>query len=162
MSRAATLAIGLATLLLALGYALAASWPGAAASLAIGGAWLVGLRRAWPAAGALGLLGLAGAAAAGVALGVAGPLALVAVAAALAGWDLERFAARIRGASGDTAAVERAHLRQLLGILGAGLLLGALALALRLALSFGAALLLAALAIVALGRAFRLLRRAEE
>ena len=106
--------------------------------------------------------GVAGAAAAGVLLGVAGALALAGVVAGLAGWDLGRFARRAHGAGlAAGEALERAHLRRLLLVLGAGLALGGLALSLRVSLSFGWALLLAGLAIGALARAIRLLGREQ-
>ena len=57
MRRPATVSIALATLLLALGYALDGRWIGAAASVALGCLWLVGLRRNWNGTDPLGLVG---------------------------------------------------------------------------------------------------------
>jgi hypothetical protein len=75
---------------------------------------------------------------------------LAGVVAALAAWDLDHFDQRLRGAGliPRRAELLRAHLRQLALAAGAGLLLGGIALGVRLELTFGWVVLIGALAIV--------------
>jgi hypothetical protein len=157
VKRPAAISIGLAALLPASGYMLNGSWAGASASLALGAFWLAGLWRGWQGTDALGLLGLVAIAGAGVWLGLAPALMLAGVVAALAGWDLDRFAQRLRRAEHVVGEIElaRAHLRRLLVVAGIGLGLGGVTLVLQMALSFGWALLLGMLAILGLSRAIR-------
>jgi hypothetical protein len=104
---------------------------------------------------------LIGAAAIGLWSGVAGGWALVGVAAALVAWDLDRFVWRMRAAGCVEGAdvLERRHLQRLLTVGGTGLLLGAVALSLRIRLGFAAAFLLALLAVLGLSRVIGFLRR---
>src|SRR5262245_66173661 len=90
--------IGLATALLALGYAMGGHWIGATLVVALGCLWLIGLYRGWNGAETLSLFGFAGLAAAGVAAAVAMPILLASVVAALAAWDLHRFTLRLDNA----------------------------------------------------------------
>lgn len=163
MKRAARIAIGFATLMLALGFLLGGAWMDAGAALALGGLWLVGLRRDWYGMEAFGLVGFAGLAAAGMVRGFS-LFPLTSVVAALAAWDLQRFARGLEdaGAVIGANALTRSHLWQL-GILGGlGWMLGAVALDIRVSLGFGWALLLAALAIAGLGRAVHWLSQARD
>ena len=77
--------------------------------------------------------------------------------AALAAWDLHHFDMRLRaaGAIAPPEGLERAHLRRLALVAGAGLLFGAIALGVRFELTFGWALLVGALAIIGLSRLLR-------
>jgi hypothetical protein len=161
MKRAAAISIGLATLLLAIGYGLDGHWIGVAASVALGCLWLVGLWRGWHGTDALGLVGFVSLAAVGVWLMLAAPILLVSVVAALAAWDAQRFAQRLWEAEhvrGETELV-RSHLQRLFWVCGSGCVLGEIALGVRVPLGFTWALLLGALAIVGLSRAIRWLNR---
>jgi hypothetical protein len=164
MKRPATIAIGLATLPLALGYAIGGRWIGAGVSVAVGCLWLIGLRRGWSGTDTLGLVGFTGLATVGVLLALAAPILLAGQVAALAAWDLDRFAERMRSAGRveDAADLTRAHLVRLLAATGTGLVLGSVALGMQLPLSFGWALLLAALIILGLSRAIGWLNRAGD
>jgi hypothetical protein len=164
MRQIAAVCIALAGLTLALGYLGGGLWIGAAASLALCGLWLLGLWRGWHRLDPAGLAGLIGLAGIGVWFTRPPGLMLLGVVAALAGWDLARFAQRLR-AVGQIEGVEalgRAHLRRLALAGAAGLLLGVLALVIRVSLSFGAALLLAALALLGLSRVIGYLNRAGD
>jgi len=82
---------------------------------------------------------------------------LVGVVAALAAWDLGHFARRLRGAGVIThpAELTHAHLRRLATVVATGLLLGGIALGIRVELTFGWAMLTAALAIIGLSSLIR-------
>jgi hypothetical protein len=160
MRRAAGVCIGLAAVLLTLGYAGGGYRIGAAASAIIGSLWLIGLYRGWAGMGTLGLIGLVGMAAAGASV-VALPMLLAGVAAALAAWDLQRFTRRLDdgGQVLHEPALVRSHIRWSLGAVGAGLLIGLIAPAVHIPLRFGWAILLSALAVFGVSRAIRWLNR---
>jgi hypothetical protein len=82
---------------------------------------------------------------------------LAGVVAALAAWDLDHFAQRLRGAGRVVGEAElvQAHMLRLLPIVLIGLLLGAVGLGLQIELRFGWALLLGALAVLGLRWAMR-------
>jgi len=164
VKRPTIIGIGLATLLLTLGYAIGGRWIGAAASVALGCLWLAGLRRGWNGIDSLGLIGFTGLAAVGVWLALATPILLASQVAALATWDLDRFAQRLRSAGRVEAEPDltRAHLQRLLAATGLGLVLGGVALGVQVPLSFGWALPLAALMILGLSRAIGWLNRAGD
>jgi hypothetical protein len=86
---------------------------------------------------------------------------LVGVVAALAAWDLDCFVWRMRAAGRveDAGFLEQHHLQRLLTVSGAGLILGAVALSLRIRLGFAAAFLLAFLAVLGLSRVIGFLQR---
>lgn len=152
--------MALATLALVLGCAANGFWLGALVAVLLGALWLAGWPRGWDWANPLALVGNVTTAALGVWLGGAPWALLLGVVATLAAWDLCHFAAQLRHTPqviGEVALVT-AHLRRLGVATGAGLLLGGLALTLRLGLSFGPALallLLAGLGLRALGRAIQ-------
>jgi hypothetical protein len=158
------ISIGIATLLLALGYAMGGRWMGAATSVALGCLWLVGLWRGWTGMEALGLIGAVGIAAVGVWLALSTPVLLAGVVAALVAWDLDRFVQRTRNAGhvAEAAALTRAHLGWLLVVAGLGLALGAVAAGIQVPLSFGWALLLGTVAILGMSRAIRSLTRESD
>ena len=157
-----SLALGLAAGALTLGYALRESWPGAALIVALGFAWIAARRRQdW--APSLGLLVFTAMAAFGAWRGAPTAWMLAGIVSALAAWDLDHFARRLRDAPVDgEAALARAHLRRLLLVSSAGLLAGWFALGVRVELGFAAALALGLLVLVALSRAISLLRRGAE
>jgi hypothetical protein len=163
MKRYAGGCIGLATVLPALGYAGSGRWVGAMLAVALGCVWLIGLYRGWPGTEALGLAGFVGIAAAGTT--VAAPLLLASVVAALAAWDLHRFALRLDRAGREQVlhepALIRSHIRWSLGVAGVGLLVSLAAPAIQMVLPFGAAILLSALALFGVSRAIRWLNRAS-
>jgi hypothetical protein len=144
--------IGAAALALTLGYALGSLWAGAGICTAIGLLWLVGQWRGWDWAADLGLVGCVGLAAFGVWSGLFGGWMLLGIVLALVAWDLDHFAQQMRSAGRIVGAGElwRAHLRQLFAVAGLGLLLGGVAMGIRIELGFGWALAAAALTILSL------------
>lgn len=139
------LSLGIALLALVIPFAVKGAWGLALASLSLGGLWAVGHFRGFSMAhwGFLGFLALG---ALGTLLGLKEAMLLGAVAA-LAAWDLDRLARRLR----DVERVENRgelwalHVRRLLLALGMGLLLGGIALEGRISLSLWGAILLGVL-----------------
>ena len=129
---------GLSVFTLALGFALSGLWVGMVAVLAVGALWLLDHLRA--------------------------PSHQRPPVAALVAWDLDQFAQRMRAAGrvDDAPGLERRHIRRLLVVAAIGGVLGAIALGLRVRLSFGLALLLAALAMLGLGIAIGFMRRLRD
>lgn len=168
--------IGLMALLMAAGFGLAGFLWLALVSAGLGLGWLAAeapLRSlhsaVWPGRlpygdgwiASLGLPVFCGLAAVGVWLGLPAWLALAVVGLALAGWDLARLAHRLVEAPDAAAAgrIERRHLARLGLASGIGLLLGGLALFVRISLDFGLALVLGGIALAALSLAAREIRR---
>jgi hypothetical protein len=108
----------------------------------------------------LGLALFTGLAAWGAWNGLSHWLALAAVLLALAAWDMGRFTLRMSRVPDPIAAarLERTHLGRLGLALFGGLLLGGLALLVRVQLDFGWALVIAAAAVIALSQAARRLK----
>jgi hypothetical protein len=152
--------IFLAVFALALGYGLAGLWGGALSVTASGLLWLLGRRRDWDWMASVVLIFLVGAAAGGLWLDLGAGWMLIGVVAALSAWDLDHFARRLRAVGRVEGArdLERRHLLRLLIVDGLGLLLAAVALKIKVGLSFGAAFLLGLLAVVGLSRAVLFLR----
>jgi hypothetical protein len=161
ISKLSLVSIGLATFALALGYGLGGLWAGAALIAALGLIWLLGQRAGWGWVASAMLVLFVGAAAVGTWLGVGAGWTLLGVVAALSAWDLDHFARRLKGAGRVVGARElgRRHLRQLLIVDGVGLLLGAVALGIKLKYGLGVALLLGLLAVLCLSRAIGFLSR---
>jgi hypothetical protein len=151
----------LAAAALAMGYGLQEVWGGVAVAGVVGGFWLFGQWRRWGRVASVALVLMIGTATVGLWLGVGGGWALAGVVAALAAWDLDRFTQRMRmaGRAVDADVLERRHLRRLSVVSGAGLLLGVVALSVRVRLGFAAAFLLGLLAVLGLSRAVSFLRR---
>ena len=151
------LCAGLATFTLALGYAGQSLWAGVGAAVAIGLLWLAGDWRDWDWVADACLVGWVGLAAFGAWLGLTDGWMLLSVVAALTAWDLRHFAVRLRGAGAITPPAEltRDHLRRLVIVAATGLLLGGLAIGIRVELTFGWAILAAALAIIGLSSLLR-------
>lgn len=154
----------LATSVLALGYGLGGFWIPAILMLAMGSLWLLGRRTScrWSASVMLILLVIA--AAIGLRMDLEPALMLFGVVAALSAWDLDHFARRLTeaGRVEQEQALTRHHLRRLLIVDAVGLLLGAVALLIRVDLSFGVVLLLALLALLGLSRAISFLGRESD
>ena len=89
---------------------------------------------------------------------------MLGLVAALVAWDLDQFAQRMRVAGRVDGApeLERRHIRRLLIVAAIGGVLGAIGLGLRVRLSFGLALLLAALAMLGLSITVGFLRRLRD
>ncbi len=95
---------------------------------------------------------------------VSAPLMIVALAAALANWDLHYFRRRLAAAAHVVAPgpIVGAHLRRLAVVVGGGSGLGLLALFVRVRYSMGTVVLLSLLALVGLSRAVAYVRRASD
>lgn len=162
--RLSYLGIGVAALLLALGYAFSAWWILAPGMAILGGVWALRQHRggSWASSAGLGLV--IAAAAAGLWLGVGSGWMLGAVVAALGAWDLDQFERHLQeaGRVEGRPAMERRHLLRLAAALLLGALLGMVALQARLRFSFPAALLLAALAALGVGELILYLRQGKE
>jgi hypothetical protein len=181
--RALSIAISLATAATAAGYLLAGKWVGVFLALLWGSMWVFGfLRQASqngtdePAGNRLpshpeipagaassALLGFVLLVIAGIWSGVWPGWLLVGLVAALAGWDLDFFASRLRYVREEDAAVAftQTHLRRLGWVLAISLLLGGLALILHFRLNFGWAMLVALLAVYGLARFIGLFKPAR-
>jgi len=164
VARAALLCILLAGAAGAVLWALAGAWQVGLLAAGLAGLWLVAHRRHPASFTSLMLLAFILLAAAGASLPSAlfwAPLSLV---AALAAWDLERFAGRLAAAepSAETRDLERRHLLRLAAVSGIGLLLGWAGQAIHLKLDLAVILLLGFLAILGLNRLVRSLVRESD
>jgi hypothetical protein len=149
---------------LALAYGLAGRWVWVAGTLTIGALWFAGERRGQDWAAALGLACCVGASACGIWLGLPGAWMLCATVTALVAWDLHHFSGMMKraGPVTDEAELWRLHLLRLLSVAAGGMVLGLLALALSVRLSFFWALLLGLLAVAALSRLIGFMRRESD
>ena len=179
-ARIMTISTLVATAALALGYGLNDQLLGILIFIALGLLWLVGQRYAAQVSAGLGLLGFTTGALLGAFYGVANGWVLVGITAALVAWDLHHFIQHARVAeptdadnteaniaytnfrSENMRALERAHLQRLALVSGTGLLLGGLALTIRLTLGFGVVLALGLVAIFGLSRLIRYLRQESD
>ncbi len=95
---------------------------------------------------------------------VSAPLMIVALAAALASWDLHYFRRRLATAAHVVAPgpIVGAHLRRLALVVGGGSGLGLLSLFVRVRYGMGTVVLLSVLALVGLSRAVAYVRRASD
>jgi hypothetical protein len=162
MKTGTMVAVALAWLILTLTYGRNGEWGGVLASSGLGLLWITGLWQRWYWLADAGLIGFAGAAGWGIWLDLPAPWLLAGMVAALAAWDLARFARRLELPGRQTvnrAALVRAHLQRLGLAAGLGLLLGETALALTLGLNLGWALLLGLLAVLGLAGLIGLIRR---
>jgi hypothetical protein len=158
------LCAALTTFVLALGYAGQSLWAGVGVAAVIGLLWLAG---DWRGVGWMAepcLAGWVALAAFGAWIGLTSSWMLLGVVAALVAWDLAHFAARLRaaGATPPPAELARAHLRRLAIVAAVGLLLGGIALGIEIELTFGWALLAAALAVIGMSRLIGAGRSADQ
>ncbi len=158
------ISIILSASVLALGCGLNGLWTWVEFVVAVGSLWLLGRWRGWGWMAFVGLASFVGAAAAALWLGVGAGWTLFGVTAALSAWDLDHFAQRLSRVeqTDGTRALERRHLERLLIVDGLGLLLGAVALGIKIEFGFGAALLLGLIAVLGLSQAIGFLRRESD
>ena len=164
ITNALTVSIILASSTLTAGYGLGGYWLPAAGPLALGLLWMAGRRTrwvwiAWPLAGLLVL-----AAAVGALLGLNPLLLLIGLVAAISAWNLDGFARRMDSVDAleHEGVLKRRHLQRLLLVDGLGLLAGAVALIVRVRLTFGLAVVLGLAALIALSRVIRLFGRERD
>lgn len=163
-AKALPASIVLTTGALALAYGLNGSWSIVIAIAVLGGLWLLGQWRGWGWTASAGLACFVIIAAAGLGMRLRDGWMLVSVVGALSAWDLDHFAQQLResGQIKGARALERHHLQRLLIVDGASLLLGAVALGVRVEFGFGAALLLGVLATLGLTQAIGFLRHRSD
>ena len=144
----------IATLSLALGYAVSPLWLGNVVVIGLGLIWLVGPRHRLSWLTDLGFISLTTMAAFGVWGALSASWMLLGVVAALMAWDLDRFSRRLAEAMQPEreAQLWRSHLRRLLPVAGLGLLLGGVAMSAELELSLSWAILLGLLVLIGLSR----------
>ncbi|MBN2389357.1 MAG: hypothetical protein JXR84_01455 [Anaerolineae bacterium] len=185
-----TISTLVATAALALGYGLYGEPFGVLIFVALGLLWLVGQRYALQAFAGLGMLGFTIGALHGTLYGVQSGWMLAGITAALVAWNLHHFIQHLRVNERDEAdsvdaeertqaevradaeadaeadakarALERLHLQRLGIVSGLGLLLGALALTVRLTLGFGVIVALGLVAIYGLSRLVHYLRQESD
>jgi len=155
---------GLSAFFLALGFASSGLWAGTAAVLAVGALWLLGHLRAlpWMSSAAFAMQAIAAAVAMWMDVWAGWPL--LGLVAALVTWDLDQFARRMQAAGrvDDGPGLERLHIQRLLIVAGIGFLLATVGLAVRVRLTFGLALFLAAVAMLGLSLVIGTMRRAGD
>jgi hypothetical protein len=161
---------GLSVFFLALGFASSGLWAGTAAVLAVGALWLLGHLRGpgqpgvlrWTSSAAFAMQAIAAAVAVWMEVWAGWPL--LGLVAALVTWDLDQFAWRMRAAGrvDDGPGLERLHIQRLSIVAGIGCLLAAAGLVVRVRLSFGLALFLAAVAMLGLSLVIGTTRRAGD
>ena len=185
-TRIMTISTLVATAALALGYGLYGEPLGVLIFIALGLLWLVGQRYALQAFAGLGMLGFSIGALHGTLYGVQSGWMLVGITAALVAWDLQHFVQHLRineqdetdsadaeagtedeiradaKAGAEARALERRHLQRLAIVSGLGLLLGALALTVRIILGFGIIFALGLVAIYGLSRLIHYLRQESD
>ncbi len=157
------------------GFTLAGAWQLGLLAAAFGGLWLAAHRRRWEALTSLLLFGFIILAGIGVTLRGGAIWAPPCLVAALAAWDLDRFAGRlsgvgqrpitagsVEGADDETHDLERRHLLRLGIVGGLGLVLSWIGQAIHVKLDLAVMLFLGFLAILGLSRAVRSLARESD
>jgi hypothetical protein len=149
---------------LALAYGLDGQGQWSPVFVALGLLWWTGQRRGERRVAAFGLLGFVVGAVIGFWMNLGGGRLLLSTVAALAAWDLGDFALRLQDVDNDedARALEHHHLWRLAVVSGIGLLLGGLALTIRVDLRFGVVSALGLIAIFGLSRLVRFLRRESD
>jgi hypothetical protein len=163
-ARLLPITIGLAAILLAMGYAVGGVWKVLPILLAVAALWWIGQRRHWNLVASVALLGFVVAAALGLWMGLPAGWMLAGVVAALSAWDLDHFARRLRRVERVEMqpALERLHLRRLTSVDSLGLLLAGMALVVQYKFSFDVALVLGLVAVLGLSQVVSYLRRESD
>ena len=163
-ARLLPITFGLATLVLAMGYAVGSEWTFSLILLAVGMLWWIGQQRHWNGLASVALVGFVVAAAAGLWVGLPAGWMLVGMVAALSAWDLDHFARRLRGVERVEMrpALEWRHLRRLFSVDSLGLLLAGTALVVQYKFSFDVALFLGLVAVLGLSQMMSYLRRESD
>ena len=146
------IAVIIATAALAAGYALRGFWIGSAIMLAIGLLWILGVRLRWGWISSLLFMVYATLNAFVFLILAPMYLEVISITATLIAWDLAYFIGRLDKARTPELAhaLENYHLRRLLIIVGAGLLLMGAAIFVHIQLSFAVSFLLGGIALLAL------------
>ena len=163
-ARLLPITIGLAEIVLAMGYAVGGTWKVLPILLAMGALWWIGQRRRWNFLASVALVGFVVAGALGLWVGLPAGWMLVGMVAALSAWDLDHFARRLRGVERVEMrlALERFHILRLVSVDGLGLLLAGVALAVQYKFSFDVALVLGLVAVLGLSQMISYLRRESD
>lgn len=160
MKNLVSVCIVIAMASLALAYGWASLWLGSGLTIAAGLLWLAGERLTWPGWPDLGLVALLAVAGVGMTQALPAGWLLGSNVVTLVAWDLAHFERRLNVEHPilEEARLWQAHLRQLAGVVGLGLLLGWLALSFETAFGLVWAIGLGLLAIMGLGRLIRAVR----
>jgi hypothetical protein len=163
-ARLLPITIGLAAIVLAIGYAVGSVWRVPPILLAVGALWWIGQKRHWNLFASVALVGFVVAAALGLWVGLPAGWMLVGVVAALSAWDLDHFARRLRNVERVEmrSTLERLHLRRLVSVDSLGLLLAGMALVIQYKFSFDVALVLGLVAVLGLSQMVSYLRRESD
>ena len=163
-ARLLPITIGLAAIVLAMGYAVGGAWKVSPILLAAGVLWWIGQKRHWNLLASVALVGFVVAAAMGLWMGLPAGWMLVGVVAALSAWDLDHFARRLRGVERVEMrlALERFHILRLVSVDSLGLLLAGVALAVQYKFSFDVALVLGLVVVLGLSQMISYLRRESD
>ena len=163
-ARLLPITIGLAAIVLAMGYAVGGAWTFSPILLATGVLWWIGQKRHWNGLASVALVGFVVAAALGLWVGLPAGWMLAGVVAALSAWDLDHFARRLRSVERveTRPALERLHLRRLVSVDSLGLLLSGTALVVQYKFSFDMALVLGLVAVLGLSQMVSYLRRESD
>ena len=163
-TRSYTAVIVIAAGALAVAYSIGGQGQWSPVFIALGVLWWIGQRRGEQRVAAFGLLGFVVGAVIGFWVDLGGGRLLLSTVAALAAWDLGDFALRLQDVDNDedVRTLEHHHLRRLAVVSSMGLLLGELALTIRVDLRFGVVSALGLIAIFGLSRLVRFLRRESD
>ncbi len=146
--------IGLSTFLIVLNYAINQFWIASFLITMLGILWIVGHFKGWKWQASVMFTLFIGASAIGLWLNLSQWLILLGVVGTISAWDLDHFSQRIKyaGLVVEKSKLEKCHIERLLVVNFFGLFLGSIALTLKIKLGFGAALLLAMIAVLGLNR----------
>jgi len=144
----------LAALILSVAFASQSLWVWSILSVVFGLLCLASQGYGWGWPASIGLAYFIIASAGGVLVGIPAGWLLICVTAALLAWDLDYFIRRTRQADKiiDPSRLERKHLNRLMLIAGLGLIVGGLALTVRIEIKFGWTLFWGIVSVFALTR----------
>jgi len=154
----------LATVILVSGYASKGSWSWGLLVMICGIIWLFGQNFGWDRINTTMLVIFMAAATRGIFLDIPAGWLLVSVTATLSAWDLHQFMSRLKqaGRVEKRTELERLHLKRIMSVAGLGIVLGAIALAVELKLSFGWMLFFGIILFLCLNRIFDLLGKEDK